>query len=103
MTAEIGSISIAYALDLIFGDPRLIPHPVRLLGIAIEQGETFARKIIQSEELAGSLLTLCLVALVYGLSHWTIKIVSYHSPALASLFEILILYFCLSTKDLAVE
>ena len=36
-------LALAYLLDLIIGDPRRIPHPVRLMGWAIEKTEHFLR------------------------------------------------------------
>ncbi len=36
-------LALAYLLDLIIGDPRRIPHPVRLIGWAIEKTEHFLR------------------------------------------------------------
>jgi len=39
-------LAAAYIVDLIFGDPRRLPHPVRIIGAAIEWIETMLRKIV---------------------------------------------------------
>lgn len=53
-------LSIAYALDLLAGDPEWFPHPVRLFGSLTRAGETQLRRVVggpASEMLAGAVLT----------------------------------------------
>ncbi len=38
------ALVLAYLLDLVIGDPRWLPHPVRLIGRAIEKYEFYLRK-----------------------------------------------------------
>ena len=48
----------AYAMDLIFGDPRWFPHPVRGIGWMIQRTERFLRRFAktpQAEKIAGGL------------------------------------------------
>ena len=56
---------IAFILDLIFKDPKSIPHPVRMIGSIITYGEITLRKIFRngavSETIAGTLLTLFVI------------------------------------------
>jgi adenosylcobinamide-phosphate synthase len=44
---------LALGLDLLVGDPRWFPHPVRLIGRLAQSLETPARKIIRQPRLAG--------------------------------------------------
>jgi len=56
----------AYILDLIFGDPEKLPHPVRAMGWAIEKGEGQLRKKFKKKEtIAGMILTVGLVVIVF--------------------------------------
>jgi len=55
----------ACLLDLLFGDPRWFPHPVRLIGWFATRMEIFTRSLSLSERNGGS-LTVLLVLLVTG-------------------------------------
>ena len=45
---ESATLTLAYFLDLAIGDPRWLPHPVRITGKAITKTENFLRRIIQN-------------------------------------------------------
>jgi adenosylcobinamide-phosphate synthase len=58
MTAR--GLSLAYALDLLLGDPEWFPHPVRLFGTLTGAGERHLRRLGSEpakEMLAGAVLT----------------------------------------------
>lgn len=55
MTAP--ELSLAYAIDLLAGDPEWFPHPVRLFGLLIKAGDRRSSR----EMLAGTALTLVVV------------------------------------------
>jgi adenosylcobinamide-phosphate synthase len=58
MTAS--QLSLAYAADLLLGDPDWLPHPVRWFGALTHMGENLLRRLARgpkSEMLAGALLT----------------------------------------------
>src|ERR1700677_165097 len=58
MTAS--ELSLAYALDLLLGDPEWLPHPVRLFGSLIAAGDRHLRRLSRrpaTEMLAGAVLT----------------------------------------------
>src|SRR5882757_9432581 len=61
-------IATAYLFDWIAGDPEWLPHPVRLIGKGVEEGERVLRRLEQTPavELAvGGILTFSLVAATY--------------------------------------
>jgi adenosylcobinamide-phosphate synthase len=61
-------LSLAYIFDLILGDPRHIPHPVRAIGWIIERAERVLRKKkVNREKLAGVILVIVIVSLTYVL------------------------------------
>lgn len=43
------ALTIAYLLDLIIGDPRWLPHPVRSMGLLIEKLESWIRDTVEWE------------------------------------------------------
>ena len=61
-------IWIAYILDLIFGDPQNIIHPVQIIGKLISFGE----KILLKEKykfLGGAILNLTVLSVTYGVNY----------------------------------
>jgi adenosylcobinamide-phosphate synthase len=93
------SLAAAYVLDWVAGDPEWFPHPVRLIGYGIAQGESLLRSPCQSarEELvSGAALTIAVVGLSY-LS--TAKAIAWAGcPA-----EILLGWTALATRNLVDE
>jgi adenosylcobinamide-phosphate synthase len=87
----------AYALDWIAGDPRSMPHPVRLIGAAISHGERLLRRPAKPEIelLEGSLLTAAVVA-----GAWAVARVVRKAGPIA---EILLGWTTLATRDLLDE
>lgn len=65
----------AAGLDLIMGDPRWLPHPVRAMGQVIVWFDDHVREICRSSitlRLAGVILALGLPTVVYLLGHWMV-------------------------------
>jgi adenosylcobinamide-phosphate synthase len=96
-------ILIAFALDLVLGDPCWLPHPVRVIGRFIEWGEGVSRALIPLEKLAGIMLTLLVVTGTYITVAWILD----YSHQLGTLwyftFSVVFLYFSLSLKCLGDE
>jgi adenosylcobinamide-phosphate synthase len=68
-------LALAAGLDLIMGDPRWLPHPVRAMGQVIAWCEDHVREICRSPlslRLAGVIIALGLPAVVYLLVHWMV-------------------------------
>lgn len=62
---------LAFALDLLIGDPRWLPHPVRLIGRAINTMEKLLRRAgasFSAERAVGVVLVLVIVVPVYLLT-----------------------------------
>ncbi|MDG5816022.1 adenosylcobinamide-phosphate synthase CbiB [Chitinispirillales bacterium ANBcel5] len=100
------SLTIAFLLDLLVGDPRWLPHPVRWIGSLIlflekklyPNGQT-SRK----EFLCGVLLTVIVICCVLVLSFLLIKIGQFISPFLTIAIESILGFFCLSARSLSKE
>lgn len=68
------SIVLAYLLDLIFGDPEWLPHPVRSMGRLIEFLEKKLRGSISNQILSGAVLATAVVGLAYLGSFFAIRL-----------------------------
>ncbi|HIU25642.1 MAG TPA: cobalamin biosynthesis protein CobD [Candidatus Copromorpha excrementigallinarum] len=93
--------------DFIFGDPRGMPHPVRLMGIIIEKGEGPLRRIFPSspggERAAGALLSIGVVLIFLilpALILWALALVN---PWLSLAAEAFMCWQAVSVKGLKKE
>ena len=94
-------IAIALLLDLAFGDPRWLPHPVRIIGRMIAALEGPARRAIPDARLAGSLTALAVIltaALATGAMIW---VAEWIHPGIGDAVSILLLYTTFAARDLA--
>ena len=99
-------IWIAYVLDLIFGDPQNIIHPVQVIGKMISSGEKFllgensslSRKY---KFFAGMILNITVISLTYGITY-LIRRTSENSIIL-TVAEIYLMYTVFSINSLARE
>jgi len=64
VTAAPWELLAAVALDLAFGDPRSLPHPIRGIGWLIHRGERFWRWTRFPLRLAGAMTWICVAAVV---------------------------------------
>lgn len=107
MTQHITAMIIGFLLDLCFGDPRWLPHPVRAMGWLISHLETFLRKKFpktpQGERLAGIFLTagvlLAAGTCAYGIL-WAAGLIH---PILSLAAECIMCYQMLAARGLRDE
>lgn len=103
-----GAVWIGFILDLIFGDPRKMPHFVRLIGKSIQRLETGLRKKISPEDgrklkEAGGGLVLCML-FIYGIVPYIILSLFYHIHWILGLvIESFICYQMLAARSLKQE
>jgi adenosylcobinamide-phosphate synthase len=100
---NIFEISIAYMADWIFGDPHNYPHPVKLMGKAIQFLEN---KLIYKgnsppiQRLLGGVLLLS-ITFMSGIFTWAIiRLVEWIHPTLSSMATIFFAYTTLATRNL---
>ena len=96
-------IAIAFVLDILIGDPRWLPHPVRIMGKCIEYLEILFRKVFRSERTAGIFLTGIIVMGSYLI---TFKIISFFygfGTVWGIAASIVIIFYSLSSRDLLNE
>ncbi len=96
-----------YAADLIFGDPRWLYHPVRLIGNLIALLEKIIRKIMPASkagELAGGFITVVLVLLLCGIVPWVLLHLVFGLNVVAGvILEAFMCYQLLAVKSLKDE
>ena len=90
----------AVLLDLVFGDPPWLPHPVVAMGKLIEALEKRLRRIVPNERAGGVLLLLLTVAVSGGLA-WVLVERAYARSAWAGYaLEALLAWTCLAARSL---
>jgi adenosylcobinamide-phosphate synthase len=99
-------IPAAWLLDQVAGDPEWLPHPVRLIGLAISRGELALRRPGQSKQaelLSGGALTLAVVTATYYATRQLIRRAKHQSPSLGDMAELLLAWTCLAARNLEQE
>jgi len=93
-------ILIAFGLDLLLGDPRWLPHPVKLIGRFAMMLEAPMRKAIPNARAAG-LVTAGLVVGVTGfLAFLVTQGAARWHPIAGNVVSILLMYTAFATRDL---
>ena len=101
-----GQFAAAYLLDLILGDPRWFPHPVRGFGFLIQVLEKILRRPSRQpfwEKTAGSILAVGLPVSVGLGAAWLLTGATQKVPAVQSVLTILLAYSTLATRSLHQE
>jgi len=94
-------IPLAVLLDLLLGDPRRLPHPVRLIGQMIELLEHPLRKLTTSQRFNGGLLAVAVIAATGGVTCAALWLAAWIHPLAADAVSVFFLYTALSIRDLA--
>ncbi len=97
------ALCAGFLLDLLLGDPRWLPHPVRLIGRLATWVEPRCRAFIRQEYLAGTVFALGIVAATGGavwLGLWGLH--QLH-PGIAWLAMVYLMFTGLAMRDLAQE
>jgi adenosylcobinamide-phosphate synthase len=93
----------ALLVDLLAGDPEKGPHPVRLIGSAIERLEVFLRARVRDETLAGALLFVIVVLSSFLASFaiwmWAARL----HPFAGYAVNVAFIYWSISIKNLGDE
>lgn len=96
-------LGLAVLLDLLFGDPRWFPHPIRLIGFFCTRCELLSRKWFSSEYLAGVVTVLSVLALTLGCTTLLLGLACLYSFVLAQWVAIFLLYTSIAARDLVVH
>lgn len=91
---------LAFLLDLAIGDPRWLPHPVRLMGSAISRIEALFRSFARTtsaELAAGAALAVIMVGGSYGLALLIVDVARTPATGLGSAAGTAVLVFLTAT------
>jgi adenosylcobinamide-phosphate synthase len=102
MTA--GTLIAAVVLDMSCGDPRWLPHPVRLMGRMIIWYERGIRCLVSgrtAEVVAGMVLAVGLPAFWYAATYWLLELSLVAHEIIGKLTEVLLAYTALAARDLS--
>lgn len=94
-------ILCAMGLDLLVGDPRWFPHPVRLIGWFAMRLEEPMRCAIRHERMAGLVTALSVIGVTIGVTWGLVRLASVIHPWLGTAVSILLLYTTMAARDLA--
>ncbi|MDI6703656.1 MAG: adenosylcobinamide-phosphate synthase CbiB [bacterium] len=96
-------ILLAYGLDILVGDPKQMPHPVRGIGKLITLLERILKRYILNHRIAGILLVIIIVTLVYLLTFSIVWLFSSIHNLFGTLISIILIFTTLSIKSLGQE
>jgi len=92
-------ILIAILLDQLLGDPRWLPHPVRLIGAACGGCERITRAVLPP--FAAGICTVALILGLTGATTWAVLTgANLIHPWLGNAVSILLLYTTIAARDL---
>ena len=94
-------IAAAYGLDLLCGDPRWFPHPVKLIGRFALRLEAPLRRLIANARLAGVAAAVIVVGTTATVAGAAIIAAYRTHPWLGDIVSIALLYTTFATRDLA--
>jgi len=90
----------SFILDLILGDPDILPHPIRWMGKAITYMEPLFRRFPAGLSISGALFSLTLILCTWGLTFTLIATARLIHPILSACIEILLIYYSISVRSL---
>ena len=101
------AIASGFTLDLIFGDPHWLPHPICLIGNLIAYMEKLLRKIFGSNEsnllVGGLALVLIVTTVSFSVPYFILKWAGSISPLFVFVLETIMFYQIFATKCLENE
>jgi len=94
-------VMTAVALDLLLGDPRWMPHPVKIMGRFALMLEPAVRRIIPSARTAGIAAAVAVIG-CSGLAAWAlVRLAGALHPWAADAMSIFLIYTSVAARDLA--
>ena len=94
------TIVAAFLLDFFLGDPARLPHPIVYMGRAISYFEPWFRKKIPHLLVSGGIFALSLILFTWVTGTAVIKTAFLLHPMVGECVQIILLFFCFSSKSL---
>jgi adenosylcobinamide-phosphate synthase len=98
-----GTIIFGFIIDLILGDPKKFPHPVKGIGFLALKFEPFFRKKIKKERTAGIFFALTIIFISFALTLLIIFGAYFINIFLAGAIAATFIYTSIAIKDLRIE
>lgn len=101
----VGTITLllGWILDLIFGDPEHLPHPIVYFGKWISFGEHRLNKG-KSRKLKGALFAVLSIVGIFAIAYGVLyALSSFLSPLVSIVLSVVLVFFCLAGKTLRRE
>jgi len=93
-------IFAAFILDFVFGDPKILPHPVIYMGKAISFFEGQFRSVFKHPLVSGFFFAACLILSTWLIAFFIIKASIYIHPVFGNFVQVVLLFFCFSSASL---
>lgn len=93
-------VAIAFVIDLLLGDPRGYPHPVKIIACFASALESFFRKTVSNLKLAGLFTTVMVVGTTFAAVWLFVHGLNLIHPALGLSASIIFIYTTLSIRSL---
>lgn len=93
-------ILAAFGLDLLFGDPRWFPHPVKLIGRFAMVMEKPLRKLVPGARIAGISAAFLVVGLAGVITYGLISGSAWIHPYAGNAMSVVLLYTTFASRDL---
>jgi adenosylcobinamide-phosphate synthase len=90
----------ALALDLLLGDPRWFPHPVRIIGWFCVRIEPLSRRVFANKRLAGVATVIAVLVTTLSLVAVLFQVAAFISPLLVAGLAVFLLYTSVAARDL---
>ena len=101
------ALIIGFVLDLCFGDPHWMPHPICLIGNMISRGEKIIRRLFpktqKGELVGGAVLAICIIGISTGVPYLILWTAGEVHILLQIALESIMCYQILSVKELKTE
>ena len=101
------ALCIGFALDLCFGDPHWMPHPIRFIGNLIDRGELLLRSVFpktqKGEFIGGMVLVICIIGISTAIPYLILWAAGKVHIILRIAIESFMCYQILSVKALKTE
>ena len=91
----------AFGVDLLLGDPRWLPHPVKSIGWFAAALETPLRRVIPNARAAGIVAVLAVLCATGGVGNALVTGATLLHPIAGDIVAITLLYTCFAGCDLA--
>lgn len=93
-------ILLAFILDLMIGDPRGYPHPVRLIGRAASRMESWSRARFADPLHAGRVTAAVIIFGTFAIAWALLAVLHELHPMAETLASVFLIYTCLSVRCL---